>query len=129
MKETLKTRLEIGETLLCYDNSSIVEKVTVEAVDKKAKTATLSNNVIISRYPDRDGYFAKEGKGNYIICRWDEEVERFYTCKVARSRVLHFISDIQVGLLNRTSDLLHASEEDVDKIIKLNKYLTKVLEK
>jgi len=129
MKKTLQTRLEVGETLLCYDNNSIVEKVSVESVDKKAKLATLSNQVVISRYPDKDGYFAKEGKGNYIICRWDEEVERFYTCKIARSRVLHFISTIQVGLLNRTSDLLHASQEDIDKLIKLNKYLTKVLEK
>lgn len=129
MKKTLQTRLEVGETLLCYDNNSIVEKVSVESVDKKAKLATLSNRVVISRYPDKEGYFAKEGKGNYIICRWDEEVERFYTCKIARSRVLHFISTIQVGLLNRTSDLLHASQEDIDKLIKLNKYLTKVLEK
>ena len=128
---TLKERLAIDEELICFDGKTNMEKVKVIEVDKASKTAKLSNRVICSRYPDSSGNFLKQGanSGNYRIERINDDNEFTYNAFKARQRVRSFVTEINIGILNRTSDVFGASKEDLDKLIKINKYLTKVFEK
>lgn len=125
---TLKERLAIDEELFCFDGKTQMERVKVISVDKAAKTAVLSNRVVCSRYPDVEGNFLKQGahSTDYTIKRWDEATENYFQAFKARQRVRVYIGELQVGIMNRTSDLSKASPEDIDKLIKADKYLTKV---
>lgn len=128
---TLKERLAIDEELFCYDGKTQIERVKVVEVNKAAKTAKLSNQVICSRYPDSSGNFIKQGanSGSYQIRRWDEGTERFYQAFISRQRVRSFVTEIEVGILNRTSSIIESSPADLDMLIKINKYLSKVFDK
>lgn len=125
---TLKERLAIGEELFCFDGKTQMEKVTVIEVDKAAKTAKLSNRVICSRYPDSQGNFLKHGANSngYTIKRWDDTTENYFKAFKARQRVRVYLGELQVGIMNRTADLEKASQDDIEKLIKADKYLTKI---
>lgn len=125
---TLKERLAIDEELFCFDGKTQMERVKVISVDKAAKTAVLSNRVVCYRYPDSQGNFPKQGAHSdcYTIRRCDEESENFFKAFKARQRVRTYLRELQVGIMNRTSDISKASQDDLNILIKADKYLTKV---
>jgi hypothetical protein len=65
-KETKK--LKEGEELIFSDGKTLMEKVTVESIDKKGGFAVLSNKVKISRTLGPDGYYHRlDGKYGQIL--------------------------------------------------------------
>ena len=67
MKETLNNRLEVGEKIFYYDGYTQWAIETVESINKADKSALLSNNAYISRYPNPDGTFDKlNPNGGYV---------------------------------------------------------------
>lgn len=126
MKNQLKSRLEVEDLIFFYDRKTMMEKTKVISVDKKAKTATLENRVIVNRYPDSQNMFTPIGKvTDHVVLRWDDSTEHIYKAYIARKQVeLKF--DKVVTLLRNTSNILKASEADLETLTKLNKYLTKL---
>ena len=130
MKNQLKDRLEVGEVLFFYDRKTIMEKTKVLSVDKKAKTATLENQVVINRYPNKDGSFQALGKNpNQLITLLDEEKENLYNAHIALKRVSKQIPQIQTLLSKVSSDILQADKSDLESIVKLSKTLNKIFNK
>lgn len=125
----LKERLSVDDELFCYDGKTQMERVKVISIDKEAKTAKLSNRVICSRYPDTLGYFKKYGSNssNYNIKRFDDHTELLYNGFKSKQRVRNYITQINLSIMNQ--DVLKASKEDIEKLMKLDKYLTKILGK
>lgn len=130
MNNKLKERLAVGEELFCYDGRTQMEKVTVVEVNKEAKTAKLSNQIICSRYPDSKGIFEKQGAYSsfYTIKRVDDETEFLLKSYKSRKRVGKFLTDIN-WLLTKTHDITKSSQDQLETVIKLDKYLTKIFEK
>lgn len=122
----IKERLELDEELLCFNGNTILEKAKVTSVDKKAKTATLSNQVVISRYPDSNGCFLKQGKNSnlYIVKRWDDEAKIRYKSYMSRSKVSASLQKV-IKLLNDTWNPMASSIEDNEILIKLETRLSK----
>lgn len=131
-KHVIDNRLKVGDELFCYNGRDLHERVTVIEVDKKAKTARLSNQVVISRYPNtKSGLFKvmSSTQYQYIICRFDNDVAKKYKLIVARKRLSNHISTIQIGLLNRTNDIDKSSPEDLELILELESKLTNIFNK
>ena len=126
----LKERLAVGEELFCYDGRTQMEKVTVVEVNKEAKTAKLSNQIICSRYPDSNGGFEKQGAYSsfYTIKRVDDETEFLLKSYKSRKRVGKFLTDIN-GLLTKTHNITKSPQDQLETVIKLDKHLTKIFEK
>ena len=131
MKKTkepkLKDRLEVGEELFCFINN-VIDKSKVESVDKKTRTATLENQIIISRYPEVDGNFTKIGKNSStsIIKRFDDYYKNIYEGYVSRKRVQTYISNLSLGLMAKTKDILHASPEELEELKRADKYISRI---
>lgn len=122
----LKDRLEVGDQLFFFDRKTIIEKPKVISVDKKAKTALLENRVTISRYPDARGYYSPIGKkGDHMITLLNEENDRLYEAHVAKRRLEHHLYTLDT-LLKRNPNVLQTSPEDLEIIIKAQKYLNRV---
>ena len=126
MKNQLKNRLEVEDLVFFYDRKTLMEKTKVISVDKKAKTATLENMVIVSRYPNSQNMFTPFGKvKDHVILRWDDSTEQVYKAYIARKQV-EVKFDKVTTLLRNTKNILQASEADLETLTKLNKYLTKL---
>lgn len=131
-KHIVDNRLKVGDELFCYNGRDLHERVKVTEVDKKAKTAKLSNQVIISRYPNtKSGLFKVMSRTQYqyIVCRFDNNVTKKYQLIVARKRLSNYISAIQIGLLNRTQDIDMSTPEDLELVLELEDKLTQILSK
>lgn len=126
MKNQLKSRLEVEDIIFFYDRKTMMEKTKVISVDKKAKTATLENRVIVSRYPNSQNMFTPLGKvKDHVVLRWDDSTEQIYKAYIARKQV-EVKFDKVTTLLRNTRNILQASEGDLETLTKLNKYLTKL---
>lgn len=125
----LKERLSVDDELFCYDGKTQMERVKVISIDKEAKTAKLSNRVICSRYPDTQGYFKKYGSNsdNYNIKRFDDHTELLYKGFKSKQRVRNYITQLNLSIMNQ--DVLKSPIEDIEKLMKLDKCLTKILGK
>lgn len=125
----LKERLSVDDELFCYDGKTQMERVKVISIDKEAKTAKLSNRVICSRYPDTQGYFKKYGSNsdNYNIKRFDDNTELLYKGFKSKQRVRNYITQLNLSIMNQ--DVLKSPIEDIEKLMKLDKCLTKILGK
>lgn len=130
-KKTIENRLEVGDELFCFDGITLMEKVSVISVDKKEKTATLSNQVVCKRYPNYMGQFPTVGhtKCPFTITNMDEGKEKIIKAKIAKQKVIRYMSIIQSKVLERLSNILKAKEEDLDLIIELEKAINKSLSK
>ena len=53
MNNKHELRLNTDQELITWDGKTLIEKVKVVEVDKKEKTATLSNGIKVNRYPSR----------------------------------------------------------------------------
>lgn len=124
-KKEIKKLKEGDEVFFLLNGRQIMEKVTVESIDKKGGYATLSNRVKIARTlgPD-DTYSRLDGKDGMVLPLTDENEKSFLAYKAYFSikRNMEFL-DKEVKNLNDTDafDMMIDFDKKLTKII--NKYL------
>ena len=109
---TLKDRLEVGEKIFYFDGQTQWDIETVESVNKAEKSAVLSNNAHISRYPNPDGTFEKlnptksyfPNRPELIIRRATEDIVKLRTSIISYKKIKEYIYNIEQGLM-KTTDL------------------------
>ncbi len=135
---TLKNRLEVGEKIFYFDAQTQWDIETVESVNKAEKSAVLSNNAHISRYPNPDGTFKKlnptkscfPNSPGLIIRRATEDIIKLRTSIMAYKKIKVFISNIERKLINNTNinDWQRWSEHKQEQLISLAGHLAKGIE-
>ena len=122
-------RLKEGEEVFCYDGKSVMEKVTVIEVDKKAKTVKLSNKVICSRYPDAGGLYHKQGMGyaEYVIQKMDSHLENLLKGHTSRKRLMNMLEIVNNKVITLHGPITELSDEKLSTLIELDKSITKIL--
>lgn len=127
--KTLENRLEVDAELFYFDGNSIMEKTKVVAVDKAAKTATLANQVVVSRYPNHRGEFPVSGfhKGTPVVTLMDEDKERLIQAKIYKQKLIRNTAWIQNKFLDKVSNILKAKQEDLELLIKLSSNIDTII--
>lgn len=135
---TLKNRLEVGEKIFYFDGQTQWDIETVESVNKAEKSAVLSNNAHISRYPNPDGTFEKlnpnksylPNRPGLIIRRATEDIIKLRTSIMAYKKIKSFIFNIEQGLMKTTplNKWQKWSEHRQNQLISLAGYLAKGIE-
>lgn len=135
---TLKNRLEVGEKIFYFDGQTQWDIETVESVNKAEKSAVLSNNAHISRYPNPDGTFEKlnptksyfPNRPGLIIRRATEDIIKLRTSIMAYKKIKGFIFNIEQGLMKTThiNDWQRWSEHKQEQLISLAGHLAKGVE-
>ena len=139
MKEpTLKNRLEVGEKIFYYDGQTGWDIETVESINKPEKSAILSNNAHISRYPNHDGTFEKLNptKSYYpdrpeaVIMRATDDLIKLRTSIMSYKKIKGFIFNINQGLMKTTNiqEWRRWSKHKQDQLISLAGHLAKGIE-
>ena len=101
-ESTLKNRLEVGEKIFYFDGQTQWDIETVESVNKSEKSAVLSNNAHISRYPRPDGTFEKlnptksyfPNRPELIIRRATDDIIKLRTAIMSYRKIKNFIFNI-----------------------------------
>lgn len=135
---TLKNRLEVGEKIFYFDGQTQWDIETVESVNKAEKSAVLSNNAHISRYPRQDGTFEKlnptksyfPNSQELIIRRATDDIIKLRTAIMAYKKIKGFIFNIEQGLMKTTNitEWQRWSEHKQDQLISLAGHLAKGVE-
>lgn len=135
---TLKNRLEVGEKIFYFDGQTQWDIETVESVNKAEKSAVLSNNAHISRYPRPDGTFEKlnsmkgylPNRPGLIIRRATDDIIKLRTSIMAYQKIKGFIFNIEQGLMRTThiNEWQRWSEHKQDQLISLAGHLAKGIE-
>lgn len=124
-KEIIK--LTEGSKLIYSDTQTLMEKVEVIKVDKKQKSATLSNRVIISKNSNKKGEFIRlDGKpGNCYLL--NEETERMYEGYIAYFQIKRFLATAPKELSQADYlSLLERDKEAIEFFCKVSKQFNKV---
>lgn len=123
MKETKVKKLKEGEELIFSDGKTLMEKVTVEEIDKKAGFAILSNRVKVARTKNQDGYYPRiDGKLSNIT-DITEESEKIYLAYKALYNIKRSMDKLEESIKNLNI------EKDSDLILELDKKITKITNK
>lgn len=135
---TLKNRLEVGDKIFYFDGQLQWDIETVESVNKAEKSAVLSNNAHISRYPRPDGTFKKLNPTNsyfpnrqeIIIRRATDDIIKLRTAIMAYKKIKSFIFNIEQGLMKTTNitEWQRWSEHKQEQLICLAGHLAKGIE-
>lgn len=122
-KKEIKKLKEGDEVFFLLDGRQIMEKVTVESIDKKSGYATLSNRVKVARTlgPD-DTYSRLDGKDGKVLPLTEENEKGFLAYKAYFSikRNMEFL-DKKIRSIGE--------EEALDVMIDFDKKLTKIINK
>ena len=122
-KKEIKKLKEGDEVFFLLNGRQIMERITVESIDKKGGYATLSNRVKIARTlgPD-DTYSRLDGKDGMVLPLTEDNEKSFLAYKAYFSikRNMEFL-DKEVKNLNDT--------DDFDTMIEFDKKLTKIVNK
>ena len=137
-ESTLKNRLEVGEKIFYFDGQTQWDIETVESVNKSEKSAVLSNNAHISRYPRPDGTFEKlnptksyfPNRPELIIRRATDDIIKLRTAIMSYRKIKNFIFNIEQGLMKNThlTEWKKWSEHKQDQLISLAGHLAKGME-
>ena len=137
-ESTLKNRLEVGEKIFYFDGQTQWDIETVESVNKSEKSAVLSNNDHISRYPRPDGTFEKlnptksyfPNRPELIIRRATDDIIKLRTAIMSYRKIKNFIFNIEQGLMKNThlTEWKKWSEHKQDQLISLAGHLAKGME-
>ena len=137
-ESTLKNRLEVGEKIFYFDGQTQWDIETVESVNKSEKSAVLSNNAHISRYPRPDGTFEKlnptksyfPNRPELIIRRATDDIIKLRTAIMSYRKIKNFIFNIEQGLMKNThlTEWKKWSEHKQDQLISLAAHLAKGME-
>lgn len=135
---TLKNRLEVGEKIFYFDGQTQWDIETVESVNKAEKSAVLSNNAHISRYPNPDGTFEKlnptksyfPNRPGLVIRRATDDIIKLRTAIMSYKKIKGFIFNIEQGLMKTTNltEWQKWSEHKQDQLISLAGHLAKGME-
>lgn len=134
----LKNRLEVGDKIFYFDGQTQWDIETVESVNKAEKSAVLSNNAHISRYPRPDGTFEKlnptksyfPNRQELIIRRATDDIIKLRTAIMAYKKIKSFIFNIEQGLMKTTNitEWQRWSEHKQDQLISIAGHLAKGVE-
>lgn len=123
-KKEIKKLKEGDEVIFLIDGRQLMEKVTVESIDKKSGMALLSNRVKVARtlgpdntYPRLDG---KEGK----VLPLTEENEKVFLAFKA-----YFSIKRNMEFLDKEIRNLRDDAKALDFMIEFDKKLTKIVNK
>lgn len=120
-KETKK--LKEGEEVI-FSDGTLMEKVTVESIDKKGGFAVLSNKVKVSRTLGPDGFYTRlDGKSSMILPLTDKSELDYQAFKSYFSikRNLEFIKAKIKDMKDKEfSELIVELDKKISKIV--NKY-------
>lgn len=120
-KETKK--LKEGEEVIFSDGKTLMEKVTVESIDKKGGFAVLSNKVKVSRTLGPDGnYIRLDGKSSMIL-------------PITEKALLGYSAFKSYFSIKRNIEIIESKLKDLkdkeahDLIVELDKKLSKIVNK
>jgi hypothetical protein len=118
-KETKK--LKEGEEVIFSDGKTLMEKVTVESIDKKGGFAVLSNKVKVSRILGPDGFYTRlDGKSSMILPLTDKSELDYQAFKAYFSikRNLEFIEAKIKDMKDKEfSELIVELDKKISKIV------------
>lgn len=110
-----------GTELIYSDNISVIEVCTIEEIDKDGRYH-LSNGVILNRFKQRD-----DRRASYMIMPATEEAKLKVEASNAMSYIRHNLPRIS-QMLDKI-DKYNPSERDAERLIKMKKYITKIMTK
>ena len=122
--DKLEQRLEIGNEVIYYDGNTLMEMTTVISVDKKEKSATLANNVKVSRYPNKEQYYPRmDAKRNSEYRTWTKDFAKdIFEAYNAKNRLIRLIPDLYKYI--QRSDFNSISDQQF--LIKFNNKINKL---
>lgn len=96
-----KLKLKVGDSVICYDGSTMMTKSTVTSVDKEAGTATLKNGIICKRESKennfkRADYMAKTYTG--FVKKLDEETQVLYDAWIFKQGFIRKMEDLSIKI-------------------------------
>lgn len=122
-KKEIKKLKEGDEVLFTLSGRPIIEKVTVESIDKKGGFAMLSNRVKVARTLGPDDIYARlDGKDGKVL-PLTEENEKYFQAFKAYFSIKRNSEILDKGLRNMSK------EEQVEVLIEFDKKFTKIVNK
>lgn len=123
-KKEIKKLKEGDEVLFTLSGRPIIEKVTVESIDKKGGFAMLSNRVKVARTlgPD-DTYPRLDGQKGEILPLTEENERVFLAYKA------YFSIKRNIELLDKEIRSMMKDSKAFDMMIEFDKKLTKIINK
>jgi len=123
-KKEIKKLKEGDEVLFLIDGRQLMEKVTVESIDKKSGMALLSNRVKVARTlgPD-DTYPRLDGKEGKVLPLTEENEKVFLAFKA------YFSIKRNMEFLDKEIRNLRDDTKALDFMIGFDKKLTKIINK
>jgi len=123
-KKEIKKLKEGDEVLFLIDGRQLMEKVTVESIDKKSGMALLSNRVKVARTlgPD-DTYPRLDGKEGKVLPLTEENEKVFLAFKA------YFSIKRNMEFLDKEIRNLRDDAKALDFMIDFDKKLTKIINK
>lgn len=123
-KKEIKKLKEGDEVLFTLSGRAIIEKVTVESIDKKGGFAMLSNRVKVARTlgPD-DTYPRLDGQKGEILPLTEENERVFLAYKA------YFSIKRNIELLDKEIRSMMKDTDAFDMMIEFDKKLTKIINK
>lgn len=121
-KETKK--LKEGEEVIFSDGKTLMEKVTVESIDKKGGFAILSNKVKVSRTTGPDGSYTRLEGPPRIILPLTDKSELDYQAFKSYFSIKKNLKSIEVKIND-----MKGKEEFSELIVELDKKISKIVNK
>lgn len=96
-----KLKLKVGDSVICYDGSTMMTQSTVTSVDKEVGTATLKNGIICKRESKennfkRADYMAKTYTG--FVKKLDEETQVLYDAWIFKQGFIRKMEDLSTKI-------------------------------
>lgn len=96
-----KLKLKVGDSVICYDGSTMMTQSTVTSVDKEAGTATLKNGIICKRESKennfkRADYMAKTYTG--FVKKLDEDTQVLYDAWIFKQGFIRKMDDLSTKI-------------------------------
>lgn len=121
-KETKK--LKEGEEVIFSDGKTLMEKVTVESIDKKGGFAVLSNKIKVSRTLGPDGSYTRLEGPPRIILPLTDKSELDYQAFKSYFSIKRNLKSIEVKIND-----MKGKEEFSELIVELDKKISKIVTK
>lgn len=121
-KETKK--LKEGEEVIFSDGKTLMEKVTVESIDKKGGFAVLSNKVKVSRTLGPDGFYTRlDGSKSSMILPLTDKSELDYQAFKSYFSIKRNLEFIEAKIKDMKD------KEFSELIVELDKKISKIVNK
>lgn len=105
MKKEKSEKLKPGTELIYTDGNTLMEKLTVESINKEKGYALLTNKVKVSREIDKFGkYNRTDGKGIQYALPLNEENLKVYESYIAYQGIRILMGEIEKGVRNLTKE-------------------------